>query len=150
MKAVILTYAPVSDFEKNILKNTNIFKIALNQHAEELNPHVRIITDYFLENIHNRFSQKIISLRDRLKYPSKRVEYPELEFKGSTIIAAAKYLILKNYKEILIVGDNKVNSEEFRNMVNQDMEKLLVGAKFYQYANGNFNLPIMSIYNFCR
>ena len=149
MKAIILTYAPVSDAEAKLLKETTFCKIALNQHAEELKPNVRIITDYFLENLYNRFSQKIISLRDRLKYETDRVEYPDIEFKGSTIVAAAEYLISKGYSEILIVGNNKVNSPEFRNMVNDDISKLRKKVKIYQYSKGIFPLPIKSVEEFC-
>ena len=148
MKAFILTYASISESEEELLAKTDVFKIALNQHAEELKPDIRIITDYFLENLYNRFSQKIVSLRDRLKYDSERVEYPKIEFKGSTVVAALEYLILKGYNEIMIVGDNKVNSAAFRDMVNQDIRNLESKAKIYQYSNGNFNLPVLKISEF--
>lgn len=150
MKAVILTYAPVSSQEKELLIKTGIFKIALNQHAEALKPDTRIITDYFLENLYNRFSQKIISIRDRLNFNTERVEYPDIEFRGSTIIAALEYLISKGYDEILIIGNNKVNSLEFRDMVNNDIEKLKTNAKIYQYSDGNFNLPVMGVKDFLQ
>jgi hypothetical protein len=113
MKAIILTYAPVQDFEREILKQTNIFKLALNQHAVDLKPNARIITDYILPKIFDSCPEKIISVRQRLRCYSARVEYPNIEFKGSTIIAAADYLISKDYDEILIVGDNRVNSQKF-------------------------------------
>ena len=123
MKAIILTYAPVQDFEREILRNTNIFKLALNQHAAELKPDKRIITDYVLPKIMENCHESIISVRERLRSYSLRVEYPKIEFKGSTIIAAVDYLISKNYDEILIVGDNKVNTPKFREEVNSEIKK---------------------------
>lgn len=148
MKAIILTYAPTTDEERDILKRTDIFKLALNQHAKDLNPHARIITDYILLNLYKSCPERIISVREKLKTYSPRVEYPEIEFKGSTIIAAADYLISKNYDEILIVGDNKVNSAEFRNQVKEEMDIISSEAKIFQYANGNFNLPVRKIADF--
>ena len=148
MKAIILTYAPVSDYEQEILKRTKIFKLALNQHAAYLNPNARIITDYVLPQICQNFSEHIISVRERFRCYSSRIEYPDIEFKGSTIIAAVDYLISKQYNEILIVGNNKVNSKNFRDKVNIEMNKLISKAGIYQYTNGNFNLEIKSIIEF--
>lgn len=148
MKAIILTYAPISDEERDILKRTDIFKLALNQHSKDLNPHARIITDYILLKVYKSCPERIISVREKFKFYSSRVEYPEIEFKGSTIIAAADYLISKNYDEILIVGDNKVNSVEFRNKVNEKMDIISSEAKIFQYTNGNFNLPVRKIADF--
>ena len=148
MKAVILTYAPVQDSEQELLLRTNIFKLALNQHAKELKPNARIITDYILLKILSNSSEKIISLREKLRYYSPRVEYPKIEFKGSTIIAGIEYLISKGFNEILIIGDNKVNSADFRDEVNKAMDKIKHKAKIYQYSKGNFNLEVKSIKEF--
>ena len=117
MKAIILTQAPITKEEKVILKETNIFKIAINQHAEELNPDIRIISDYVLNDICTKFPQKVLSVRDKFRYNSCRVEYFDTEFKGATIVSAIEYLISKKYDKILIIGDNSVHSEEFKNLV---------------------------------
>ena len=148
MKAIILTYAPVQDFEREILKQTKIFKLALNQHAKDLKPDARIITDYVLPKIIKTCPEKIISVREKLRFDSPRVEYPKIEFKGSTIIAAVDYLISKNYDEILIVGDNRVNTGKFQAEVNKEMDKLSSKIKIYQYSKGNFNLRVKSINEF--
>lgn len=148
MKAIVLTYAPINDADKEMLIKTDIYKLALNQHSEELKPDARIMTDYYLEYLYNNFPQKIISIRDKLRFESERVEYPDIEFKGSTILAALEYLILKNYTEILIIGDNKVNSAEFQKMVNCDISKLDKKVKIYQYSKGNFSLPIKGVKDF--
>ena len=150
MKAIILTYAPVNKADEEILKMTDILKLALNQHAENLRPDARIITDYMLKDILKNFSQKIISLRDRLREPSDRIEYFDGEFKGATILAAIDYLISKNYNEILIIGDNRVNHQSFRNDVDKEIEKYKGNIKLYQYSNGAFNLPTYTIEQFCR
>lgn len=150
MKAIILTYAPVVDSEKSILQTTNIFKLALNKHAEELKPNARIITDYILPQIYSMFSQKIISVREKLRNYSNRIEYFDGEFKGSTILAGIDYLISKKYDEILIVGDNKVNHKQFKDLVNTEIDKVKHQVNIYQYSKGNFNLPVKSISEFCN
>lgn len=150
MKAIILTYAPVLDSERELLINTKIFKLALNQHAKELNPDARIITDYVLSNICKMYPEKIISIRERLRYYSPGIEYPDIEFRGSTIIAGIEYLISKRYDEILIVGDNKVNSLAFRDEVNKELDRIKYNAKIYQYTKGNFNLQVKSIEEFLK
>ena len=149
MKAIILTYAPVKEAEKPLLKSTKIYKIALNQHAEEFCPNSRIITDYILADICRRFREKVISVREKFRSPSPRVEYFDCEFKGSTILAAIEYLISKKYDEILIIGDNKVNNAGFQFDVNTEIGKINDKAKIYQYSDGNFNLPVRTISEFC-
>ena len=150
MKAIILTYAPVQDFEREFLINTNIFKLALNGHAKELCPDKRIITDYVLPKILKSCPEKIISVREKLRCYSPQVEYPEIEFKGSTIVAAIDYLISKKITEILIIGNNNVNSNEFQNEVNRQIDKLVTKANIYQYSDGNFNLKVKSIKEFIQ
>ena len=148
MKAIILTYAPVENFERELLKNTNIFKLALNHHAKDLNSDARIITDYVLQKVLKSCSEMIISVRERLRYYCPRVEYPKIEFKGSTIIAGLDYLISKGFNEILIVGDNRVNKYEFQQEVKSELDKIKNKANIYQYSNGNFNLKVKKIKNF--
>jgi len=148
-KAIILTYAPVTEEEKNILQNTEIYKLAINQHGSIYKPDLRIVSDYILLKILPKFPEKVISIRERLRCPSKRVEYFDTEFKGATIISAVQYLYFKGYSEILIVGDNLVNGIEFQNLVKSEIGKIPSNLKMYQYSKGNFNLPIRSIKDFC-
>ena len=150
MKSIILTYAGVSEEEQKILTETNIFKLALNQHGAIYNPDARIITDYVLPQICAYFPETIISVRQRLRTPSDRIIYPNIEFKGATIIAGVEYLISKGYDEILIVGDNTVNMTEFQNLVNDEMSKYTSRINIYQYTQGNFNLPVKTIKEFCK
>ena len=154
MKSIILTYAPIQQSELEIIKNTKIYKLALNHHAQELKPNARIISDYVLPKICAKFPQdKIISVREKLRYPSINVEYYEGEFKGATIISAIDYLISKKYKDILIIGDNSVNGNEFINLINNEINKIkntFNKVNIYQYTRGNFPLPQMCISDFCR
>lgn len=153
MKAIILTFSPVSDVDKQLLIDTDITKIAINQHAEELNPTYRIVSDYGIVGILlERFKQKIVTLRDYAM--NERLIYAgHITFKGSTMIATVEYLISKGYNEILIVGDNTVHSEIFKERVNKEMDIIRENnsdTKIFQYTNGNFNLPVKTIEQFIK
>lgn len=153
MKAIILTYAPVDEHEKEILKETNIFKLAINQHAEEFKPHMRICSDWILKYLLRDFPEDILSVRERLRCPSKRVKYSDIEFKGSTIISAIEWLIQSGYNDILIIGDNTVNHKEFQEIVKDNITqpKSDAGITIWQYKyGGNFDLPVKSITNFLK
>ena len=148
MKSIILTYAPVPETEQALLTSTKIFKLALNGHAEEYKPDLRICSDYILSDICRNYPQKVVSVRERFKFATDRVEYFPC-FKGATILSALEYLIHKGYDEILIVGDNKVNTKEFQDNVNHYIEQIKELASIYQYTDGNFDLPTKSITDFC-
>ena len=47
-----------------------------------------------------------------------------------------------------MVGDNTVNTKEFQDNVNKHMFILLWNTRIYQYSDGNFLLPVMSITDF--
>jgi len=147
-KAIILTYAPVTKEEAKLLKETTFLKLALNHHAEELKPQIRICSDYNLPYICKNFTQPVISVRDYFRYVNPRVIYNNLEFKGATIISAVEWLISKQYNDILIIGDNSVNTEEFQNNVNKHTTPLMEYARIWQYRFGNFQLPVKSISKF--
>lgn len=147
-KAIVLTYAPVPEYEQKILRNTKIFKIALNNHAEVFKPDIRICSDYILAMICRNFPQKIISVRDAFRFKSNRVIKSDIEFKGATILCAVDWLIQEGYTDILIIGDNKVNTKQLQELIKTEIDKVKDKANIYQYTAGNFNLPVKSITEF--
>lgn len=149
-KAIILTGAPVKMREHSLLKNTNIFKVAINQHAEDLKPDIRICTDWNLQYLLNSFPENVISLRDKSRCKSPRVIYPDIEYKGATIIAAVEYLINQGYTDILIVGDNTVNIKAFQENIKKHIGQLAKLTRIYCYTKGNFNLPCKKITEFLK
>lgn len=153
MKAIILTFAPVNESEKKCLIETSIYKIALNQHAENLKPNIRICTDYgVFAGLLKKFKQKIVSTREYVPH-ERQIYAGQISFKGSTLVACIEYLIYKKYDNILIVGDNKVHTQVFQERVKAEINEILRlnhDTKIYQYSNGNFNLPVVSIENFIK
>ena len=147
-KAIILTYADVTEQEAKLLKETKVLKLAINQHAEELKPDIRICTDWNLVYICKNFPQPVISVRDYFRYKSPRIIPNNLEFKGATIISAVEWLISNEYNDILIVGDNSVNNKEFQDNVNKHITPMMEYARIWQYRFGNFQLPVKSVSKF--
>ena len=151
-KAIILTNAFVENDDKNILINTNITKIAINHHAEDLKPDYRICSDYIITNLLYKFNQPIISIREFVN--NKKIIYAgNISFKGSTMIACIEYLINSGYNEILIIGDNTVHQDFFQKRINDEIDIIKSNKKdinIYQYSNGNFNLPVMNVKEFIK
>lgn len=142
MKCVILTNYETTEEEAFYLTNytSNCYKIALNQHAGQYNPDVRICSDYIAERLCQNFDEPILSVRDRFK--ASRVKHIDIEFKGATILAAIDYAKLKGYDNILLVADNTVHSKEFQQLVK---DNIVDDGTIYQCSDGNFNLPVKSI-----
>lgn len=151
MKAIILTYAEVTDKERELLLETDIFKVAINQHAESLKPSIRICGDFNIDWILTHYPEPVVSIRQKIRYPSNRILFNHnVEFRGATIICAVEWLIAVGYDNILIVGDNTVNTEDFKDNVLYHTTRLRYwsGVQIYQYREGNFMLPVKSVERF--
>lgn len=153
MKAIVLTNSQVDESQAKELIETDIFKIALNFHAEWLKPDLRIATDYGMANgMLNCFSQNVVTIRDYFE-DKRNIYHGEITFKGSTIIACIEYLISENFDEILLIADNSVHQEWFKERIKKEIENILEkysNIKIFQYSNGNFNLPVMSVQKFIK
>ena len=150
MKALILTNIELSELEKHQLLETKIFKLAINQHAEELKPDARIFSDYVnLTKQHLKFPNEIIySVRERLRQPCENIREINIDFKGSTIIAAIELLINLKFDELLLVADNTVHGKEFQDQIIENIKILREQIKIYQITDGNFPVEIKEIKDF--
>lgn len=150
-KAIILTNAPVKKEDEELLKQTEIFKIAINGHTEYLNPDLRICSDYNVASVLlEYFPQKVVSTREY--FIGERLIYAgDIPFKGSTMTACTDYLVKNNYKKILIVGDNTVRQDFFQKRINDEISKTLEknpDVQIFQYSHGNYYLPTISVKQF--
>ena len=150
MKAIILSNIPLNEEEQTLLRDTNLYKLALNHHAEELKPHARIFTDYVdLLKIHYMFpNERIYTTRARLRYPNKWIKPIDIDYKGSTIISAIEFLISQGVDKILLIADNTVHSKSFQNLIRQNLHQLKKTTRIYQFRQGNFPLEVKEISEF--
>ena len=116
-KAIVLTYAPTTEEEKQLLINTDIFKVACNWHGEEFKPDVRITLDKdeTIEKALAVGNQTIISIG--YPYKHKRVvERFDLPKRFSSLISCVDYLYTEGYTDILLVANNlKTNQKNISN-----------------------------------
>ena len=153
MKAFVLTSAPVQPEDVQPIIDTKIHKFAINGHAEYLNPTYRICSDYGVSAfLMEFFTQPIITTREYAN--SKRLIYAgDIPFRGSTIVACLEYLAKRDYKQILIIGDNTVHEQFFQDRINSEIQRILQEnseVEIFQYSKGNFNLPVKTVQQFLR
>lgn len=152
MKAIILTFAPITEKEEKLLTDTKIFKLAINGWAEYLKPDLRIVSDYnFGLYILKNFPEKVVNIRELIEH-ERSIYEPNIRFKGSTLVAGVDYLISKGFKDILILGDNTVRQDWFQKRIKKEIDLIVESndVNIYQYSNGNFNLKTKTVEQFIK
>lgn len=139
-KAIILTNVQLTQEQIYKLQNTQVLKVALNYHAQNLQPHIRWTSDYIATKIKNKYGTdiKIYSNRDN---NAIKVNVP---FSGYSIVDCVVWLKSKNKDcSILLVADNTVHSQKAQD----DIKRLLANEQnVYKFTkNGNFDLPYKDI-----
>ena len=168
MKAFVLTRCnTISEDDIQLIQSSDIFKICVNN--AEYNCNYRLFHDYsHYENFVKYFPEPLITSyhalqcveRTAIQKTGRFVLYynttdipntkdkNELYFATGSIVPSVDYCIKQDADEILLVADNTVYSENFRNGINKAIEKLSKYSNIYQFSNGKFNLPIKSIKEF--
>ena len=147
MKAIILTYAPVTDREKSLINKSNLLKIAVNHAPYKAD--YRVIRDCFYDSYKN-YSDKLIFLDG---YIIKQTDTPNdnngLYFMGGSITTAIDFTIQQGATDIILIANNTVNGEDFQQCINKGIIELKKYANLYKYTeDGNFDLPFKSIKEF--
>lgn len=168
-KAFVLTRcSDVGETEKQLINNSNIFKIAVNNANYKSN--VRIFHDYsyykyFIDNFteplitsyHAKQSCEYANIKQHLNrfilfYNCTRTpnspKKSELYFETGTIIPAIDYCIKNGFTEILLVADNKAHSQWFQTRINNHLKNLQEHCNLYQFKLGNFKVSVKSIQQF--
>jgi len=136
-KAIILTNVNITKEQAEQLKNTQTLKVALNHHAQDLQPHIRYTSDYVVTRLKKLYPDtKIYSNRD-----SKGIKV-NIPFSGYSIVDCARWLKNKDYS-ILLVADNTVHSKQAQDTIKQLLKDVPNVYKFTK--DGNFDLPYKDI-----
>lgn len=136
-KAIILTNVQLTQEQIYKLQNTQILKVALNHHAQNLQPHIRYTSDYIVTKLKKRYpNTKVYSNRD-----SKGIN-THTPFSGYSIVDCTNWLKRKGYT-VLLVADNTVHSQKAQDTIKQLLKKTPNVYKFT--ADGNFDLPYKDI-----
>jgi hypothetical protein len=137
-KAIILTNVQLTQQQINQLQQTQTLKVALNHHAQNLNPTMRWTSDYIATKLKNKYGAdtKIYSNRDN---NAIKVAIPHT---GYSIVDCARWLKSKGYT-VLLVADNTVHSKQAQDTIKQLLKDVQNVYKFTK--NGNFDLPYKDI-----
>ena len=111
MKAIILTYAPITKKEAELLKNTDVFKIATNFSASELKPNVRLTADDIVQKCLDCDNCEVVSLNYDLEKP-RVINGCYLPKRHSSLLSCVDYLYLKGFTSVLLVASNPDSHEE--------------------------------------
>lgn len=152
-KAVVLTYAKISDEEKELLKNTDVFKIACNTYCADLKPDLRLTADNIVDNCLNCDTCDVVSLNYDLN--KKRViNAQNLPKRHSSLLSCIDFLFFKKYTHILLIADNTQNNghdiENGLQKINKEgINNFKHYLNLYKYSvKGVFDIPQKNIKEF--
>lgn len=153
-QAIVLTYPNLTQKEVNLLKNTNIFKIACNWHAEELKPDKRLIADRgIIDKVKSAGNQPIITC---LEYKEGLEDYRHLPARHSTLLSCVDYLIQNKFTDVLLIADNtQTNGKEIDKKFQDHNRKIITQLSrfinIYKYSErGVFDVPYLQVKEFLK
>ena len=146
MKAIILTYAPITKEEKRLLTDTKIFKIATNFSSTDLKVNVRLTADNIVQKCLDCDTCKVISLNYDLE-ADRVINACHLPKRHSSLLSCIDYLYLQGYTNVLLVASNP---DSPTSKINYEGVKDYKGClNLYKYTKeGNLDIPYMNIKDF--
>lgn len=145
-KAIVLTYAPVNKTDAKLLKETNIFKIATNFSAVDLNPDVRLTADDIVDKCLECDSCPVVSLNYDLD-KDRVINGHRLPKRHTSLISCIDYLLFKGYTHILLVASNPESATH--NLNNEGISQLKDYLYLYKYTKeGCLDIPHKTIKEF--
>ena len=145
-KAIVLTYAPITNQESKMLKETDIFKIACNSYCAELKPDVRLCVDNIVDICLNCDTCPVISKNYDLE-KERVINACYLPKRNTTLISCIDYLYLKGYTNVLLVATNPDSATYKLNI--EGINTLKDCLYLYKYSKGgNLDIPYKSIKDF--
>lgn len=147
MKAIVLTYAKLNKEEKELLKNTEIFKIACNTYCAELKPNIRLCADKIVDKCLECDTCPVISCNYDLE-KERVINGSYLPNRHSSLLYCIDYLYLKGYSDVLLIATNPVGTNTYKiNLEGTDFMKDCFNL--YQYSEeGTFNVPVKTVKEF--
>ena len=146
MKAIILTYAGVSKEEKELLKNTDVFKIACNDYCAEFKPNIRLCADDIVQKCLDCDTCPVISLNYDLER-ERVINGCKMPKRHSSLLSCIDWLYLNGYDKILLVASNPVSPTCTINYEGIDILKQYLYL-FKYTKDGNFDIPHKTIKEF--
>lgn len=153
MKAIVLTYAPITKKETELLKKTDIFKIACNTYRAELKPNIRLTADDIVDKCLECDTCPVISLNYDIGKENV-INGSHLPKRHTSLVSCCDYLITQRFTDILLVATNTVANgkdinKSFQNINRKGINSLKDYARIYKYSdNAIFDVPTITIEGF--
>lgn len=168
MKCLILTRVETSTEEKTLVNQSKLFKLAVNtaNYKADLrlfhdSQYWQMYLDNYPETLVTRAKESLlipdharfIFYNDALEPCTENKE--ELYFEQSSLICSIDFAIKLGFTDILLVADNNVDNinftkDLFESEINRIIKRFTPYANIYQFSDGNFDLPVMSVGKFLQ
>ena len=146
MRAIVLTYAPITKEEQKLLKNTKVFKIACNDYCAELKPDLRLCADNIVQKCLDCDSCDVVSINYDLEH-ERVINGCYLPKRHSSLLSCIDYLYLKGFTSVLLVASNPDSATSKINYIGVNNIKDCLNL--YKYTKeGNLDIPYISIKEF--
>lgn len=146
MKAIVLTHAPITKKEQELLKNTDIFKIACNDYCAELDPNLRLCADDIVDKCLICDNCPVVSLNYDLDKEGV-INACYLPNRHTTLVSCVDYLYLKGFTSILLVATNPVSATYKLNI--EGINSIKDCLYLYKYSKDcNLDIPYKNIKDF--
>lgn len=147
MKAIVLTHADISKKDAELLKNTDVYKIACNYYCSELKPNIRLCADNIVNKCLECDTCDVVSINYDLN-KDRVINGSTMPKRHSTLLHCIDYLYFEGYTDVLLVGTNPIGTETYKRNVDgvNIMKECL---NLYKYNNeGNFDIPVKTVKEF--
>lgn len=147
MKAIVLTHADISKKDAELLKNTDIYKIACNYYCSELKPNIRLCADNIVNKCLECDTCDVVSINYDLD-KDRVINGSTMPKRHSSLLHCIDYLYFQGYTNVLLVATNPKGTETFK--LNYDGVNIMKEClNLYKYKEeGNFNIPTMTVKEF--
>ena len=147
MKAIVLTHADISKKDAELIKNTDVYKIACNNYCSELKPNIRLCADNIVNKCLECDTCDVVSINYDLD-KDRVINGSTMPKRHSTLLHCIDYLYFQGYTNVLLVATNPKGTETYK--LNYDGVNIMKECLcLYKYNNdGNFDIPTMTVKEF--
>lgn len=147
MKAIVLTHTDITDKDAELLKNTDVYKIACNYYCSELKPNIRLCADNIVNKCLECGTCDVVSINYDLD-KDRVINGCTMPKRHSTLLHCIDYLYFQGYTNVLLVATNPTGTETYK--LNYDgVNNMKECLNLYKYNDeGNFDIPTMTVKEF--
>ena len=147
MKAIVLTYAKLTKEETELLRNTDIYKIACNNYCAELKPNIRLCADNIVDRCLECDTCPVITCNYDLEREGV-INGCYLPNRHSSLLYCIDWLYLQGYSDVLLIASNPEGTATHK--INYDgVNDMKDCLRLYKFTKeGCFDIPYITVKEF--